>query len=149
GTPAKPETAGAPSDKDQGKPTIATTLSPADQPVAEKLRDLLAGKADRVFGNKKERAIVEAFYVSRGFAPLWVENGAGNARAKAAIAHLAAADADGLDPSDYASPDFIKAASSPDALADAELRLTASVLTYARHAQIGRIHFSRVSGDIS
>src|SRR5262249_37034419 len=42
-----------------------------------------------------------------------------------------------------------KAASSPDALADAELRLTASVLTYARHAQIGRIHFSRVSGDIS
>jgi L,D-transpeptidase YcbB len=152
GAPAKPETAGAPSapqmDKDQGKPTIAATLSLADQPVAEKLRDLLASKADRVFGGKKERAVVEAFYASRGFAPLWVENGAGTARAKAAIAHLAAADVDGLDASDYPTPDF-KVASTPDALADAELRLTSSVLTYARQAQIGRIHFSRVSGDIS
>ena len=35
------------------------------------------------------------------------------------------------------------------ALADAELKYTETVLTYARHAQIGRVHFSRVSGDIS
>jgi murein L,D-transpeptidase YcbB/YkuD len=35
-----------------------------------------------------------------------------------------------------------------DALADAELKLTNSVLTYARHAQTGRVHFSRISADI-
>jgi L,D-transpeptidase YcbB len=148
-TPAKPETADAPQiGKDQAAPTIAATLAPADHAVAERMRDLLGGKADRVFGGKKERATVEAFYSSRGFAPLWVENGAGSERAKAAIAHLANASADGLDPSDYPTPDF-KSASSTDALADAELKLTASVLTYARQAQIGRIHFSRVAVDIS
>jgi L,D-transpeptidase YcbB len=148
-TPAKPETADAPQiGKDQAAPTIAAALAPADHAVAEKMRDLLGGKADRVFGGKKERATVEAFYSSRGFAPLWVENGAGTERAKAAIAHLANASADGLDPGDYSTPDF-KATSSPDALADAELKLTASVLTYARQAQIGRIHFSRVAVDIS
>ena len=148
-TPAKPETADAPQiGKDQAGPTIAATLAPADHAVAEKMRDLLGGKADRMFGSKKERATVETFYSSRGFAPLWIENGAGSERAKAAIAHLANAGADGLDPGDYPTPD-LKTASSPEALAEAELKLTASVLTYARYAQAGRIHFSRVSADIS
>ena len=35
-----------------------------------------------------------------------------------------------------------------DAQADAELKLTESVLDYARHAQSGRMHWSQVSGDI-
>jgi L,D-transpeptidase YcbB len=141
--PTQPETG---EQKEPAKPVIATNLSPADQAVAEKIRDILGSK-ERLFGGKKERTAVEAFYSGRGFAPLWIDNGAGNDRAKAAIAHLAAADTDGLDPSDYPTPDF-KAAMTPDGLAEAELRLTASVLTYARHAQAGRIHFSRVSADI-
>ena len=37
----------------------------------------------------------------------------------------------------------------PAALAEAEMRLTESVLDYARHAQIGRVHYSRVGGDIT
>ena len=36
----------------------------------------------------------------------------------------------------------------PAALADAEMRLTASVVTYAHHAAVGRVHWSRVSSDI-
>src|SRR6202035_3985236 len=68
-------------------------------------------------------------------------------RAIAVIARLKQADTDGLDPADYHTPD-LAAGSGPDALADAELKLTATVLTYARHAQTGRVHFSRVSGDI-
>jgi L,D-transpeptidase YcbB len=143
--PTQPET-GEAQQKEPSKPTIATNISPADQAIAEKIRDVLGGK-ERLFGGKKERTAVEAFYSGRGFAPLWIDNGAGNDRAQAAIAHLNAADTDGLDPSDYPTPDF-KAAATPDGLAEAELRLTASVLTYARHAQTGQIHFSRVSADI-
>jgi murein L,D-transpeptidase YcbB/YkuD len=45
-------------------------------------------------------------------------------------------------------PDFA-AATTPDALADADLKLTASMMDYARHAQSGRMHWSQVSGDIS
>src|SRR6202012_1625958 len=41
------------------------------------------------------------------------------------------------------------AATSPDALAKADLKLTDSMLDYARQAQSGRMHWSQVSGDIS
>ncbi len=54
--------------------------------------------------------------------------------------------ADGLEPADYPVPDFKSADAST--LAEAELRLTMSVVTYARHASIGRIAWSRVSANI-
>ena len=147
-TPAAGETPAAAGAKEPAKPIFAVDLSPADQAVAEKLRELLTGKSERILDRKKERAAVEAFYAGRGYAPLWITEGAANERAKATIARLKAADGDGLDPSDYATPDFKAAADRPDALADAELRLVNAVLTYARHAQTGRVHYSRISADI-
>ncbi len=53
-----------------------------------------------------------------------------------------------MDPADYPTP-TIKAGADAAALADAEMRLTASALTYARHATLGRVHYSRVSADIT
>jgi murein L,D-transpeptidase YcbB/YkuD len=129
---------------DEAKPAVVLTL---DQQVGEKLRDLLAAKTDKIFSNKKDRAAAETFYASRTFAPLWTTEGAANARAKAAIAQLRAADVDGLDPADYPTPEF-KAGADVGALAEAELKLDASLLAYARHAQTGRMHYSRVSADI-
>jgi L,D-transpeptidase YcbB len=128
------------------KEVVTAPVAPVD-PVAEKLREMLAGKLDRVLERKIERKPIEAFYTARNYAPLWSDGGAVNARAKAVIARLRQADSDGLDPSDYPTPDFA-AASTPEALADAEIRLTSSVLAYARHAQVGRVHYSRVSADI-
>ena len=131
--------------------TAPAAISPAaseDSAVTDKLRDMFAGKAlDRAIGNKADRAGVEQFYKARDYAPLWVSANAANDRAKSAIAYLAQADAVGLDPSDYPTPDF-KSAATADALAEAELKLTAAALTFARHAQIGRIHPTRVGADI-
>jgi murein L,D-transpeptidase YcbB/YkuD len=126
----------------------ATAAAPpaVENPVAERLRELVTTKLDRYL-DRKHRAAIEAFYAARNFAPLWVDNGSASERAKAVIARLRQADADGLDASDYHVPDFA-ATTSPEGLADAELKLTATALTYARHAQAGRVHFSRVSGDI-
>ena len=73
------------------------SLDPADRPIAERIRDLLAAKPNRLFTNEKEHAAVEAFYQQRNLAPLWLDKGMENARAKAAIARLRNADADGLD----------------------------------------------------
>jgi L,D-transpeptidase YcbB len=125
-----------------------SNIAAADQPIADKIKDLLTARASRTFIRKDERTAAETFYKDRGYAPLWIENGAATARGKAAVARLKSADADGLTASDYPVPDFA-AATSPDALAEAELRLTSSVLDYARHAQGGRTHYSRVSADIS
>jgi murein L,D-transpeptidase YcbB/YkuD len=137
------------------EPTIAAeqkvdplaALDALDRPIAEKLRDLLATKSDRLFVSKKERNAVEAFYQNRNLAPVWLDKGVENARAKAVITRLSNADADGLDPSDYKTPTFA-AAAGPDALAEAELKLTSAVLTYARHVQAGRFPYNRVSRNI-
>src|SRR5271155_1151560 len=129
-------------------PTAApTAIADANAPVVDQLREMANGKFDRVLGGKKERAGFEAFYFGRNFAPLWVTDGKANERAMAAIAYLGKVDADGLDPADYPVPNF-SALTDPAALADAEMKLTASVVTYAHHAAVGRVHWTRVSSDI-
>ncbi len=132
--------------KDLVKAPLAADLPAEDIAVAEKLRDLLANRADRFFSRKTERQAAEAFYRNRGFAPLWVERGAPTARATAAIAYLRGVDDDGLDPSEYPAPDFKPA--EPAALAEAELKFTDTLLDYARHAKNGRVHYSRLHSDI-
>ena len=122
------------------------SLDPADRAIAEKIRDLLAATSDKIFASKKERAAAEAFYQNRNFLPVWLDKGVVNARATSAIARLKHADADGLEVSDYKTPSF--AGLGPDALAEAELKLTQTVLTYARHVQAGRFTYTRVSRNI-
>ncbi len=126
-------------------PDPLAALDPADRPVAEKIRDLLAAKTDKIFTSKKERAAVDAFYQARNLAPLWLDKGIENARAKAAIARLKAAEAEGLVAADYKIPNLTGLA--PDTLAEAELKLTQTVLTYARHLQAGRFPYNRVSAS--
>jgi murein L,D-transpeptidase YcbB/YkuD len=125
----------------------ASNVAPADQPVADRLRDMLGTKSARYFDRKAERAAVEKFYTTREFAPLWTQAGTLNDSGKGVIARLRDAASDGLNAADYPVPDFT-AATTPDALAEADLKLTASMLDYARQAQSGRMHWSQVSGDI-
>ncbi len=132
--------------KDLVKAPVASNLAPADAAVAEKIRDLLATKGDRYFSRKAERSAAEVFYRDRGFGPLWIDKGAPSARATAAIAFLRGVDADGLFPEDYPTPEFKPG--DTDALADAELKYSNTVLAYARHAQTGQVAYSRVSADI-
>ncbi len=120
----------------------------ADQPVRDALRDFISSpKLARIVERKADRTAVEAFYASRDYAPLFVTADGATERGKQAIDHLRNADADGMDPADYPVPSIL-AASGPAAMAEAEMRLTESALDYARQAQMGRVHYSRVSGDI-
>jgi len=127
-------------------PDPLASLDPADRVVAERIRDLLAATPDKIFASKNEKAAVEKFYQERNLAPLWLGKGIENARAKAVIARLKEAEADGLDASDYRTPDFVGLA--PDALAEADLKLTQAVLTFARHLQAGRFPYARLSHNI-
>jgi murein L,D-transpeptidase YcbB/YkuD len=140
-TPASPAAA---SEQDTAK--AASIPATPEQQLADKLREYLTGKVDRII-DRKSRPAVDAFYAARNYAPLWIDNGNASARAKAAAAFLAKVDADGLDPADYPVPQ-IKAGADIATLADAELKFTSTVLTYARHAQTGRVHYSRISPDI-
>jgi murein L,D-transpeptidase YcbB/YkuD len=128
---------------------VAVVLSVAvsDAELATKLRELITGQQiERLVPRKDERDAIVAHYQKTKFAPLWLANGAANSRAQAAIAHLKTVDADGLEPTDYPLPNF--AAGGADGIAEAELKFTATLLVYARHALTGRVHFSRVSPNI-
>jgi len=142
--------AGAPAaepTKAASAPAATPASATADSAVADQLREMISGKLDRIVSRKADREGVESFYKARDYKPLWVSDGAAGERAKAAIVYLAQVDSVGLDPNDYATPDF-KSAVTANTLAEDELKLTAAILTYARQAQIGRVHYSRVSADI-
>jgi murein L,D-transpeptidase YcbB/YkuD len=153
--PAPAAAAAAPTASAEPTPTAsapaaapaAPALSAADAAVVDQLRNLSSGKYDRIVGNKKDRTIVDAFYSGRDYAPLWITDGKVNERGKAVIAYLGHVDQDGLDPADYPVPNF-SALSDPNDLAEAELKLDMTIITYAHHASVGRVHWSRVSGDI-
>jgi murein L,D-transpeptidase YcbB/YkuD len=144
---ASPTAIVAPSVPSQPATEPSTALDP-DAPITEQLHNLANGKFDPIVGSAKERESINAFYAGRNYAPLWITEGNANARAKAVIAYLGGVAADGLNPADYPVPNFASLA-DPTALAEAEITLTTSVIAYAHHALIGRVHWSRVSGDIS
>lgn len=133
--------------KDLVHAPTSSDLQATDLLIATKLRDLLANQLHKFISRDEDRAGIEAFYRDRGFAPIWTTEGSLNTRASSAIAYLRGVAIDGLDPADYPIPDF-SAASEPEARAKADLTLTDSVLTFARHARTGRVHFTRVSGAI-
>jgi murein L,D-transpeptidase YcbB/YkuD len=118
-----------------------------EPPVVSQLHQLIEKRLERYVTRKADREGVEAYYKANGYKPLWVTENGETDRSKAAIAYLQQVETVGLDPRDYPAPDFQSGATPEDLAAD-ELRLTNSVLTYARHAEIGRIHFSRVGADI-
>ena len=153
--PAAPAPAAAPSapakpaaTPDSTKPAEPTKAAAADQPLRDALREFISSpRLARMVERKADRTAIEAFYAARDYAPLLGSNDGPTALGKQVINHLRNADADGMDPGDYPVPSF-QAAGTPAALAEAEMRLADSVLDYARHAQMGRVHFSRVSADI-
>jgi L,D-transpeptidase YcbB len=144
---ASPATAATPAAETPAAATPAVVAGP-DAAIADQLRNLANGKFDNVIGNKKDRTQIDAFYSGRNYAPLWITDGKANERATATISYLGHVDADGLYPADYPAPNFA-ASSDPADLAAAEIKLTMSVLTYAHHASIGRVHWSRVTADAS
>ena len=54
-------TATAPAAEPAKEPVKVSTVAPADQPVADRLRDMLGAKSLRYFDRKNERAAVEKF----------------------------------------------------------------------------------------
>ena len=127
-----------PSAAEPGKPEPAVASA-----IAPKLAELIDGKLATYVARKDDRSGVASFYRERGFAPLWVGDNGALPRAKAVATFLGGVAVDGLDPAQYPVPRF--AGTSPEELAADELKLTNSVLTFARHARTGRLDYNRVS----
>jgi murein L,D-transpeptidase YcbB/YkuD len=116
--------------------------------VAAKIREMIGSRQlEQIAPRKAERDAIAALYQkARNFRPLWVAGGLPSERASDVLEHLRGIDADGLDPSDYGMPNL--SVGSAEAQAEAELKFTATLLTYVRHASTGRVHFSRLSPNV-
>src|SRR6202035_3726410 len=79
----------------------ASNVPPADQPVADKLRDMLGTKTLRYFDRKAERAGGENFYPAGELARLWPGGGARTETGRGVIPRLRNGAADGLNAADY------------------------------------------------
>jgi murein L,D-transpeptidase YcbB/YkuD len=119
--------------------------SSEDAAIAEWLRSLIANDLYQHVPRKEDRPAIEAFYRNRSFAPIWIRNGAPLPRVREATEFLHDVGADGLDPSDYPRPFH-----GPRRLSARGRRvmLTNSVVTFARHARLGRIEPARLGDKI-
>jgi L,D-transpeptidase YcbB len=130
------------------KGTLDKLFAASDAQIAGKLRAIVtARQLDDRIARAADRQAVEAFYRARNYAPLWIHDGRLTARAQDVITRLRDAAADGLDASDYPVPAF-DTLSGAEPLADGDIKLTNSVLTFARHLQTGRIAPERVFAQV-
>ncbi len=130
------------------KSALDKIYAAGDVQITEKLREIVTSKQfERRIDHAPERKAIETFYAGRNYTPLWIRDGQLTGQAKTLIARLKNAAADGLDASDYAVPEFGNLIAG-EALADADIKLTNSVLTFARHLEVGRIAPTRVSAEV-
>jgi len=123
-------------------------MGASDAQIGDKLNAIIASRRlDRYIGRPEDRRGVESFYAARNHAPLWIKDGRLTGRAKAAIVRMKNAGAEGLDPADYPVPEFGNL-NGADAIAAADIKLTDSVITFARHLAAGRIAPRRVSAEV-
>lgn len=91
----------------------------------------------------RERADIRAAYEANDNRPFWIKGKGWSPAAKQLVAQLGRASEDGLRTGDYELPAF--EASNRQSLAEADLRLSALAVLYARDARGGRIDPRRLS----
>ncbi|MBE7204350.1 MAG: L,D-transpeptidase family protein, partial [Parafilimonas terrae] len=126
-------------------PAATAPVTPPVEPLPAAVAARLADPAPLLARlGTKEREAIKAFYDARADKPIWVADGVWTPAAKAVAARLAAAGEDGLEPRAYPVPAL---ADKPDdkAVADADLRLSAAAVLYARDARGGRTNPSSIS----
>ncbi len=108
--------------------------------------DIAARAADGVAVRRlgeRERAEIVAAYQARDNKPFWIDAKGWTAAGKRIVAQLERASEDGLRPTDYALPVF--ELSDTAKLAEADLRLSALAVLYARDARGGRLDPRKLS----
>jgi len=121
--------------------------------VAFKLQERLSESfKDISEAEKRERGAMAEFYAETGYRFLWVNEQGLNERTRAVAKVVARAGAFDLQPENYPLPEAqgFEQASGEEAqwLANAEYRMTRSVLAYARHAQSGHLNPRDISSNL-
>ena len=137
-----PEPAG-PAPKAPGAPeTKPAATAQAPQPEPNPIDTQILARLAKAGGKSDARedvAGLTAFYTENKGQPVWTSAGGFNPKALKAIHEIRNAGDWGLDASAFQLPANPGAKASPEALAEAEIKLSLAVLKYARHARGGRL----------
>jgi len=117
--------------------------------IRRAIQNRLAEKTSRTGPSREQRAVVD-YYSKPGVRLLWVDESALSPRARSVIQEVEKADAYGLRPADYDLPksDEFEVANSANWLADAEIKISIAILSYARDARGGRLDPLRLSNNL-
>ncbi|MFT4077970.1 L,D-transpeptidase family protein [Rhodomicrobium sp.] len=112
----------------------------AEAPAGDAVAPLVVERAANAGGKADARddvGAVKAFYNATKGKPIWTTAEGFTPAALKTIREIRAADSYGLDATAFELPD--SAGATPEARADAEVKLSLAVLKYARHARGGRL----------
>jgi murein L,D-transpeptidase YcbB/YkuD len=138
------------------EPDLAVPETPASPVVfteADRRRNAVAarlGNLEKLLPTlpRQERDALASFYAARE--TLWTDSNGWNAAATSLMDRLKSADEDGLDPADYVLPAIAAArVATPEDWAEAELKLSAAAIAYARDARGARIDLPRLSNLVT
>lgn len=129
-------------------------------PAAAQAQDtdsLAAAIAERVQDNgrwaddgERQRLALITAYDAAGYRPIWVGAAGLGDKGRALVAMFEGSRRDGLYPADYLNADLKSALAARDTagLADLEVRLSETLLVYARHIRSGRVEPNAINSDL-
>ncbi len=124
---------------EQAKPVEAAQAPQAEQdPIATQILAHLA-KAGSRGDARDDIAGISAYYTENKGRPIWISREGFTQKAVKAIREIRNANEWGLDASAFQVPSNPGASAKPEAMAEAEIKLSLAVLKYARHARGGRL----------
>jgi murein L,D-transpeptidase YcbB/YkuD len=120
-------------------PVVTTAAAPEIDPIAPQILVRASQNSGGKSENKEDVSALAAYYKETNGKPVWVTKDGFNARAKQAFQEIRNADNWGLEASAFQLPELSASQAAPEALADAEIKLSLAVLKYARYARGGRL----------
>jgi murein L,D-transpeptidase YcbB/YkuD len=118
---------------------------PPAHPVVAAIRAKLEEPGQFKGASASDLKALTELYGARTEPPLWVTDSGVSPKAEAIMAEIRKADDWGLEAGSFDLPSTGAAPLSEDAQAEAEIKLSIAILSYARDAQIGRLSPSGVS----
>ncbi|MGK2922809.1 MAG: L,D-transpeptidase family protein [Methyloceanibacter sp.] len=139
------ETAETPSEEEAVAEEAGPPPPPPAHPVVAAIRAKLEEPGQYKSAAASDLKALTELYGAREEPPLWITDSGFSDKAKAIMAEIRKADDWALQASSFELPAADAAPATEDAQADAEIKLSIAILSYARDAQIGRLSPSQVS----
>jgi len=118
---------------------------PPEDPLSSPILKRIAAAPPRGDVSREDWSALASYYSERHGAPLWVTGSGLSERGQQAVAEIRRADDWGLDARAFDLPQANPRKTSPETLADIEIKIGVAVLKYARQARGGRINPSLLS----